>query len=124
MGNRRKLLAGIVALGAMIVPLAAGAAAAGGKTWTEPNLGAASGSAIGPGGALFVPQPAQGRIYRVDPDTGDTTLYASGLPQRFAGPPFGGVMDVEFYGSTAYALVSVVGSNPPAHLFTCNPPRI
>src|SRR5207342_243259 len=74
-----------------------------------------------PGGALYVPQPAAGEIWRVDPKSGTKTLYASGLPQRFAPLPFGGVMDVAFYGSTAYALVSVVGPSFPADLFACNP---
>ena len=117
---RRTLLAGVVALVAM-VPLAGGAAANGGATWTAPHLGAASGSAVGPGGDLYVAQPAAGQIWRVDPRTGESTLYASGLPQRFADLPFGGVMDVAFMGSKAYALVSVVGSSFPANLFECDP---
>ena len=65
---------------------------------------------VGPGGSLYVAQPATGEIWRVDPDSGAKTLYASGLPRRFSELPFGGVMDVAFIGSTAYALVSVVGS--------------
>jgi hypothetical protein len=73
---------------------------------------------------LYVPQPASGEIWRVDPESGEKTLYASGLPRRFAGLPFGGVMDVAFIGSTAYALVSVVGSQFPADLFACNPQTI
>jgi hypothetical protein len=83
--------------------------------------GAASGSAIGPGGALYVPQPAAGEIWRIDPESGEKTLYASGLPRRFSQLPFGGVMDVAFIGSTAYALVSVVGSVFPDDLFACHP---
>ena len=83
----------------------------------EPHLGAASGSAVGPGGALYVPQPAAGEIWRVDPRSGETTLFAQGLPQRFPGLPFGGVMDVAFYGSTAYALVTVVEPG----LVACDP---
>jgi hypothetical protein len=86
--------------------------------------GAGSGSAVGPGGALYVPQPAAGEIWRVDPRTGAETLYASGLPRRFGALPFGGVMDVAFYGSTAYALVSVVGSVFPSDLFACHPDLI
>jgi hypothetical protein len=113
MSTRHKLLVALVALAAMMVPLAASAAPPGGTTWTEPHLGAASGSAIGPGGALYVPQPAAGEIWRIDPRTGETSLFASGLPQRLTTPPlpFGGVMDVAFIGSTAYALVSVVGND-------------
>ena len=86
--------------------------------------GAASGSAIGPGGALYVTQPAAGEIWRVDRETGEKTLYASGLPQRFSQLPFGGVMDVAFIGSSAYALVSVVGSAFPADLFACRPQTV
>jgi hypothetical protein len=129
MSTRRRLLVAGVALVAMIVPLAASAAppAAGPG---EPELlaalpgGAGSGSAVGPGGALYVPQPATGEIWRVDPDTGATTLYASGLPRRFSQLPFGGVMDVAFIGSTAYALVSVVGSVFPDDLFACHPQTV
>ena len=40
----------------------------------------ASGSTIGPGGALYVAEAAAGRISRIDPKTGDVTTFASGLP--------------------------------------------
>ena len=129
MSTRRRLLVAGVALVAMMVPLAASAAPPAGGPG-DPELlatlqgGAASGSAIGPGGALYVPQPATGEIWRIDPKSGDQTLFASGLPQRFAELPFGGVMDVAFYGSTAYALVSVVGSVFPDDLFACHPGTI
>jgi hypothetical protein len=86
--------------------------------------GAATGSAIGPGRALYVPQPASGEIWRIDRESGQRTLYASGLPRRFSQLPFGGVMDVAFVGSTAYALVSVVGSTFPDDLFACHPGTI
>ena len=124
--TRGRVLAGVVALAAMIVPLAASAAKPGASPATPQLLaslagGAASGSAIGPGGALYVPQPATGEIWRIDPRSGTKTLYASGLPTRFPGLPFGGVMDVAFMGSTAYALVSVVGSSFPADLVSCHP---
>jgi len=66
---------------------------------------------------LYVPQPAAGEIWRVDPRSGETTLFAQGLPQRFPGLPIGGVMDVAFYGSTAYALVTVVEPG----LVACDP---
>jgi hypothetical protein len=69
----------------------------------------ASGSTIGPGGALFVTEGAVGRISRVDPKTGDVTTFASGLPPAIA--PIGGAIDVAFIGSTAYALVTLVGSD-------------
>ena len=122
MSTRHKLLVALVALAAMILPLAASAAPPGAQPGTPELLttlagGAASGSAIGPGRALYVPQPAAGEIWRVDPKTGDKTLFASGLPERFPGLPFGGVMDIAFYGSTAYALVTVVEPG----LVACDP---
>jgi hypothetical protein len=70
------------------------------------GLQGASGSAIGPGRALFVSEGAVGRISRVDPRTGDVTTYASGLPPSIIG--IGGVVDVAFIGGTAYALVTLV----------------
>jgi hypothetical protein len=68
------------------------------------------GSAVGPGGALFVTAPLTGSIWRVDPKTGDVTLFASGLPARFPGLDYigSGVVDVAFIGGTAYALVTGV----------------
>ena len=88
--TRGRVLAGVVALAAMIVPLAASAARPGASPGAPQLLaslagGAASGSAIGPGGALYVPQPATGEIWRIDPRSGAKTLYASGLPTRFRG---------------------------------------
>ena len=69
------------------------------------------GSTVGPGGALFVTAPLTGSIWRVDPNTGATTLFASGLPARIPDPFFigSGVVDVAFIGGTAYALVTGVG---------------
>ena len=126
MTTRWRFVLVLAALAALAMPLGAGAAAPA----TEPGAptllatlpgGAASGSAIGPGNALYVPQPATGEIWRIDRDSGARTLYASGLPRRFSQLPFGGVMDVAFVGSTAYALVSVVGSTFPDDLFLCHP---
>lgn len=71
------------------------------------GLQGASGSAIGPGGALFVTEGAAGRISRVDPRTGAATTFASGLPPALI--PIGGAIDVAFIGGTAYALVTLVG---------------
>jgi hypothetical protein len=68
-----------------------------------------AGSTVGPGGALYVTEPAAGRIARVDPKTGAVTTYASGLPASLIG--IGGVMDIAFIGSTAYALVTLVGAD-------------
>ena len=44
---------------------------------------------------------------RVDPKTGATTTYASGLPPKVIG--IGGAMDIAFLGRTAYVLVTLVG---------------
>ena len=65
MSTRHKLLVALVALAAMILPLAASAAPPDAQPGTPELLatlagGAASGSAIGPGRALYVPQPAAG----------------------------------------------------------------
>src|SRR5690242_15282839 len=126
MRRQHNLLVVVAALIGLIVPLVASAAPPAAHPGTPTLLaslpgGAASGSAIGPGGALFVPQPATGEIWRIDPRSGAETLYASGLPRRFGPLPFGGVMDVAFIGSNAYALVSVVGSTFPDDLFACHP---
>ena len=69
------------------------------------------GSTVGPGGALFVTAPLTGRIWRVDPETGAVTLFASGLPARIPDLFFigSGVVDVAFLDGTAYALVTGVG---------------
>lgn len=71
------------------------------------NLAGASGSAIGPGGDLYVTEGAAGRISRIDLKTGEISTFASGLPPALI--PLGGVMDVAFIGSNAYALVTLVG---------------
>jgi hypothetical protein len=129
MSLQRKLLLVVAALVAMIVPIAASGAPPAGESG-DPELvatlpgGAGSGSTVGPGGALYVTQPAAGEIWRIDPASGERTLYASGLPRRFSQLPFGGVMDVAFIGSTAYALVSVVGAQFPADLFACHPQTV
>jgi sugar lactone lactonase YvrE len=71
------------------------------------GLEGGSGSTVGPGSALYVTEGAAGRISRIDPKTGHVTTFASGLPKSIVG--FGGAMDVEFIGHTAYVLVTVVG---------------
>jgi hypothetical protein len=82
--------------------------------FAEPNptllvsgLQGATGSTIGPGGALYVTEGAAGRISRIDPDTGQVTTYASGLPPSIIG--IGGAIDIAFIGDTAYVLVTLVG---------------
>jgi sugar lactone lactonase YvrE len=70
------------------------------------GLDGGSGSTVGPDGALYVTESAAGRISRVDPKTGEVTTFASGLPKSIIG--FGGAMDIEFVGQTAYVLVTLV----------------
>jgi hypothetical protein len=76
------------------------------------------GSAVGPGGDLFVTATRTGTIWRIDPTTGARTLFATGLPPRLRGVGEedlfyvgAGVVDVAFIGSTAYALVTGVGED-------------
>jgi hypothetical protein len=71
------------------------------------GLEGGGGSTIGPGGDLFVTESAAGRVTRVDPQTGETSTFASGLPAAII--EIGGPTDVVFYGSTAYVLVTLVG---------------
>src|SRR5688500_15649905 len=82
---------------------------ASGATLLVSGLEGGSGSAIGPGGALFVTEGLAGRISRVDPKTGTVSTFASGLPPSIVG--IGGAMDLAFIGSTAYVLVTLVGSD-------------
>jgi hypothetical protein len=96
--------------------LSAGTANASKEPTAEPSasllldgLEGASGSTIGPGGALFVTEGAAGRVSRVDPKTGEISTFASGLPAAIF--PFGGPVDVAFIGSTAYVLVTLVGAD-------------
>jgi hypothetical protein len=75
------------------------------------------GSALGPGGALFVTAPLTGSIWRIDPKTGARSLFATGLPARNPDPYYigSGVVDVAFIGSTAYALVTGVAEDLGGH---------
>lgn len=110
MGSHRKLVVLTAALIAMITPFAGSAAPpSGGLNPAQllTGLEGGSGSTVGPGGALYVTETNAGRISRVDPKTGDITTFASGLPKSIVG--LGGAMDVAFIGTTAYALVTLVG---------------
>jgi sugar lactone lactonase YvrE len=69
--------------------------------------GCGSGSTVGPDRALYVTNGKAGTVLRIDPRTGATTTFASGLPLPAIG--IGGAMDVAFIGDTAYVLVSIVG---------------
>jgi len=75
------------------------------------------GSTVGPGNDLYVTAPLDGSIWRVNPKTGDFTLFTTGLPKRNPDPFFigAGVVDVVFRGATAYALVTGVGSDLGEH---------
>jgi hypothetical protein len=87
--------------------------AATGKQLLVTGLQELQGSAVGPGGALFVTATLTGSIWRIDPSTGARTLFASGLPARNPDPYYigSGVVDVAFIGSTAYALVTGVAED-------------
>jgi hypothetical protein len=71
--------------------------------------GLASGSTIGPDGALYVTDPNAGSLLRVDRRTGEVSTVAGGLPTQVLG--VGGAMDVAFVGRTAYVLVTLVGGD-------------
>jgi sugar lactone lactonase YvrE len=73
------------------------------------GLEGGSGSTVGPDRALYVTESAAGRITRVDPRTGATTTFASGLPALIPAVGFGRPVDVAFLGRTAYVLVTLVG---------------
>src|SRR5262245_3652861 len=115
--NRKSLVIGLALI--CVIILGSGKADAGkkGKILSSgPNaellvagLEGGSGSTIGPGGALYVTESDAGRISRVDPQTGEITTFASGLPKRLSPFTWGGPVDVAFIGKTAYALVTIVG---------------
>jgi sugar lactone lactonase YvrE len=100
----------LLALLASVLPSAATAAALSGDPTAHrlvTGLQGGSGSTVGPDGALYVTEGVAGRVTRVDPRTGATTTYASGLPRRIV--DIGGPMDIAFLGRTAYVLVTLVG---------------
>jgi hypothetical protein len=105
-GFNGKLLLFAAILTSMIAPTAVSAQDA---TLLVTGLAGGAGSTVGPGGALYVTEPAAGRVSRIEPQTGAITTFASGLPQAIVG--IGGAMDVEFIGSTAYVLVTLVGAD-------------
>ena len=69
------------------------------------------GSTVGPDGMLYVTDPTLGQILRVNPETGSSTVFASGLPKTPPGWGDGGTFDVTFIDNTAYALVSEVSAD-------------
>src|SRR5438477_1274585 len=72
------------------------------------GLQGAMGSTIGPDGALYVTEGAIGTISRVDPQTGEKTTFASGLPRAIPAVGIGGAIDVAFIDNIAYVLVTLV----------------
>jgi sugar lactone lactonase YvrE len=114
--NKRSLITSLVLgcvllLGAISVNAAPSSARAPRVSVLVTGLQGGSGSSVGPDGALYVPETIAGRIARVDPKTGRVTTFASGLPKQLVNVGIGGVMDVAFIGHTAYALVTLVGSD-------------
>lgn len=111
--RRPRVISALATLGLAIsvatATLVSPATAAPTATLLVAGLASGSGSTIGPDGALYVTEGAAGRVSRVDPQTGGVTTYASGLPLSIIG--IGGAMDVEFIDSTAYVLVTLVGSD-------------
>jgi hypothetical protein len=93
------------------------------------GLGGGSGSTVGPDGALYLNDPVNGAIVRVDPSTGASATYADCLPAQIPGVGLGGGMDVSFIGHTAYALVSVVSDplfgpgGPPDGIYRIDGPH-
>jgi hypothetical protein len=115
--NRKSLVIGLALICVIILGIGKADAGKKGKILSSgPNaellvagLEGGSGSTIGPGGALYVTESDAGRISRVDPQTGEITTFASGLPKRLSPFTWGGPVDVAFIGKTAYALVTIVG---------------
>jgi hypothetical protein len=105
----RKLTIAVAVVSALALACATGGASAGElSTPTLLTAGAGgSGSTVGPDGALYATDGAEGRVLRVDPTTSAVTTYTTGLPKSILG--FGGAVDVAFLGRTAYVLVTLVG---------------
>ncbi len=111
------LFVAFVMVGALTVAAHADKAAELDATLLVTGLEELQGSAIGPGGALFVTAPLVGTIWRVDPNTGAATVFATGLPARIPGEFFigSGVVDLAFLDGTAYALVTGVAPDLEGH---------
>ena len=128
----RKYLALVAALFAAVwigAAAASAGAASAGPHLVYGGLGGGSGSTVGPDGALYVNDPVNGAIVRVDPSTGASATYADCLPAQIPGVGLGGGMDVAFSGHTAYALVSVVSDplfgagGPPDGIYRIDGPH-
>src|SRR5438094_894074 len=106
----------IVMMLAVGLVAASAAPPSGGPTDTQlvTGLQGAMGRTIGPDGALYVTEGAVGTISRVDPQTGEKTTFASGLPRALPAIGIGGAIDVAFIDNVAYVLVTLV--NDPLFL--------
>ena len=93
------------AVAALLLPNAVSAA----PTLIASGLIGATGSTVGPDGALYVAESAVGRIARIDLHTGAVSSFAEGLPPTLPWVGFGGATDVIFHDGTAYALVTLIG---------------
>ena len=116
--TRLKIKTSTVLLAAALIAMITPSAATAGPPSQTPTatllvsgLEGTQGSTVGPDGALYVTENLEGRIWRVDPETGQVTTFASGLPAGLFGIGNGGVVDVAFIGKTAYALVTGVASD-------------
>jgi sugar lactone lactonase YvrE len=112
MRTQRKLLVLAAVLLGTVAPIEASASQGSGgldRTRLAAGLEGGAGSTVGPDGALYVTETVAGRISRIDPRSGRVTTFADGLPPRVI--PIGGAMDVAFLGRTAYAIVTLVGSD-------------
>lgn len=65
------------------------------------GLAGASGSTMGPDGALYVTEGAIGEVTRVDRMTGEQSLFAENLPLQLPDIGFGGPVDMTFLDGTA-----------------------
>jgi hypothetical protein len=73
------------------------------------GLQGASGSTVGPDGALYVTESWVGRVSRIDPGTGVKSTFAEGLPPTLPWIGLGGALDLAFLDGVAYVLVTMVG---------------
>ena len=110
MSKRLLIVCAVLSISIATMAVAANAASPTATPTVTPHwvtgLAAGSGSTVGPDGALYVPEPASGTIWRVDAVSGARTSFANCLPPWVI--PLGGAMDVAFIGNTLYALVSIV----------------
>jgi hypothetical protein len=107
-----KLIAVTAVLGLIVMPVPTSVAAPAGPSAGHllvDGLQGTIGGVIGPDRALYVPEGVLGKITRIDPRTGVTSVFASGLPAQVI--PLGGAIDIAFIGNTAYVLVTLVSDD-------------